>query len=181
MNVYLVCLYVVFLSHWIYYHLFLNIEILNMCDSAYTHFSLHWTSRNCFVSSCIQLLVCVGDRQVLFCVFTDCYHLDCYHFSQVIVFIRGERKPKIDLFRTCIAALPRLLPEGMSQQELIEMLARLTVHMDDELCKYVKIDLFEVLFFGKWIYFLCTFNFVQCAWNIDLNVHYLCSTRAVLS
>ena len=49
----------------------------------------------------------------------------------------GERKPKIDLFRTCIAALPRLLPEGMSQQELIELLARLTVHMDDELCKYV--------------------------------------------
>ena len=53
------------------------------------------------------------------------------------MFYRGERKPKIDLFRTCIAALPRLLPEGMTQQELIEMLARLTVHMDDELCKYV--------------------------------------------
>ena len=45
----------------------------------------------------------------------------------------GDRKPKIDLLRTCIAALPRLLPLGTSQEELIEMLARLTIHMDQEL------------------------------------------------
>jgi hypothetical protein len=45
----------------------------------------------------------------------------------------GDRKPKIDLLRTCIAALPRLLPLGTSQEELIEMLARLTIHMDHEL------------------------------------------------
>ena len=53
----------------------------------------------------------------------------------LINIFRGERKPKIDLFRTCVAAVPRLLPEGMSQHELIELLSRLTVHMDDELGK----------------------------------------------
>lgn len=45
----------------------------------------------------------------------------------------GERKPKIDLFRICVAAIPRLLPDGMGQHELISLLTRLTVHMDDEL------------------------------------------------
>lgn len=39
-------------------------------------------------------------------------------------FCRGERKPKIDLFRTCIAAIPRLIPDGMSRTDLIELLAR---------------------------------------------------------
>lgn len=38
--------------------------------------------------------------------------------------ITGERKPKIDLFRTCIAAIPRLIPDGMSRTDLIELLAR---------------------------------------------------------
>ncbi|KAG8453653.1 hypothetical protein GDO86_000331 [Hymenochirus boettgeri] len=47
--------------------------------------------------------------------------------------ITGERKPKIDLFRTCIAAVPRLIPDGMSRADLIELLARLTIHMDEEL------------------------------------------------
>ncbi|XP_027635123.1 protein furry homolog-like isoform X1 [Falco peregrinus] len=47
--------------------------------------------------------------------------------------ITGERKPKIDLFRTCIAAIPRLIPDGMSKTDLIELLARLTIHMDEEL------------------------------------------------
>uniref|UniRef100_A0A4W3IGY6 Furry homolog, like n=1 Tax=Callorhinchus milii TaxID=7868 RepID=A0A4W3IGY6_CALMI len=47
--------------------------------------------------------------------------------------ITGERKPKIDLFRTCVAAIPRLIPDGMNRAELIELLARLTVHMDEEL------------------------------------------------
>uniref|UniRef100_A0A7N6A681 Furry homolog b (Drosophila) n=1 Tax=Anabas testudineus TaxID=64144 RepID=A0A7N6A681_ANATE len=47
--------------------------------------------------------------------------------------ITGERKPKIDLFRTCVAAIPRILPDGMSKPELIDLLSRLTVHMDDEL------------------------------------------------
>eukprot|EP00069_Balaena_mysticetus_P017617 bmy_10809T0 len=47
--------------------------------------------------------------------------------------LKGERKPKIDLFRTCIAAIPRLIPDGMSRTDLIELLARLTIHMDEEL------------------------------------------------
>uniref|UniRef100_A0A671L2F7 Protein furry homolog n=1 Tax=Sinocyclocheilus anshuiensis TaxID=1608454 RepID=A0A671L2F7_9TELE len=38
--------------------------------------------------------------------------------------ITGERKPKIDLFRTCMAAIPRILPDGMSKSELIDLLAR---------------------------------------------------------
>ncbi|XP_057694873.1 protein furry homolog isoform X1 [Corythoichthys intestinalis] len=47
--------------------------------------------------------------------------------------ITGERKPKIDLFRTCVAAIPRVMPDGMSKTELIDLLSRLTIHMDDEL------------------------------------------------
>nr|XP_033804350.1 protein furry homolog isoform X3 [Geotrypetes seraphini] len=47
--------------------------------------------------------------------------------------ITGERKPKIDLFRTCVAAIPRVLPDGMSKPELIDLLSRLSIHMDDEL------------------------------------------------
>lgn len=47
--------------------------------------------------------------------------------------ITGERKPKIDLFRTCVAAVPRLIPDGMSRHDLVDLLSRLTVHMDEEL------------------------------------------------
>lgn len=47
--------------------------------------------------------------------------------------ITGERKPRIDLFRTCVAAVPRLTPDGMTGSELVELLSRLTVHMDEEL------------------------------------------------
>lgn len=36
----------------------------------------------------------------------------------------GERKPKIDLFRTCVAAIPRILPDAMSKSELIDLLSR---------------------------------------------------------
>ncbi|XP_061189012.1 protein furry-like [Saccostrea echinata] len=49
------------------------------------------------------------------------------------VLMGGERKSKIELFRTCIAAIPRLIPDGMSPMELVEMLNRLTVHVDDTL------------------------------------------------
>jgi len=45
----------------------------------------------------------------------------------------GDRKSKMDLFRTCIAAIPRLLPDGMTHTELVEMVTRLTVHFDEEL------------------------------------------------
>lgn len=47
--------------------------------------------------------------------------------------ITGERKPRIDLFRTCVAAVPRLIPDGITSVELVDLLARLTVHMDEEL------------------------------------------------
>ena len=47
--------------------------------------------------------------------------------------LTGERKPKIDLFRTCIAAIPRLIPDNISQPELVDLLGRSTVHMDEEL------------------------------------------------
>ncbi|XP_044733095.1 protein furry isoform X3 [Chrysoperla carnea] len=47
--------------------------------------------------------------------------------------ITGERKPRIDLFRTCVAAVPRLIPDGMTGNELVDLLSRLTVHMDEEL------------------------------------------------
>ncbi|XP_054710198.1 protein furry-like [Uloborus diversus] len=47
--------------------------------------------------------------------------------------IAGERKPKIDLFRTCVAAVPRLIPDGMSRHDLVDLLSRLTVHIDEEL------------------------------------------------
>ncbi|CAI4228998.1 unnamed protein product [Auanema sp. JU1783] len=45
----------------------------------------------------------------------------------------GDVKPKLDLFRTCVAAVRRLLPEPMSHTELIEILTRVTIHLDDEL------------------------------------------------
>ncbi|XP_045464267.1 protein furry isoform X2 [Harmonia axyridis] len=44
----------------------------------------------------------------------------------------GERKPKMDLFRTCVAAVPRLIPDDMTSAELVDLLSRLTVHMDEE-------------------------------------------------
>lgn len=67
-------------------------------------------------------------------------HIFCNNFSNLLslfdvckihfiksscnLFFSGERKPKIDLFRTCIAAIPRLIPDGMSRTDLIELLAR---------------------------------------------------------
>lgn len=47
--------------------------------------------------------------------------------------LTGERKPRIDLFRTCVAAIPRLIPDGMSKNDLIDLLSRLTIHMDEEM------------------------------------------------
>lgn len=47
--------------------------------------------------------------------------------------LSGERKPKIDLFRTCVAAIPRLLPDGISKSDLIDLLARLTINVDEEM------------------------------------------------
>ncbi|UXI15497.1 Heterogeneous nuclear ribonucleoprotein K [Sarcoptes scabiei] len=45
----------------------------------------------------------------------------------------GERKPKIDLFRTCVAAIPRLIPDGIAKTDLIDLLLRLTINIDEEM------------------------------------------------
>lgn len=47
--------------------------------------------------------------------------------------LTADRKPKIDLFRTCVAAVPRLIPDSMTPEEFVDLLSRLTVHMDEEL------------------------------------------------
>lgn len=47
--------------------------------------------------------------------------------------LTSDRKPKIDLFRTCVAAVPRLIPDSMTPEEFVDLLSRLTVHMDEEL------------------------------------------------
>lgn len=49
------------------------------------------------------------------------------------LFVGGDRKPKIDLFRTCIAAIPRTMPDGMTREELVNLLSRLTLHIDEEM------------------------------------------------
>ncbi|XP_067945247.1 protein furry homolog-like [Watersipora subatra] len=50
--------------------------------------------------------------------------------------INVEKKPKLDLLRTCVAAIPRLMPSNdLSVSELVEMLLRYTVHIDEELKK----------------------------------------------
>ncbi|XP_048454072.1 protein furry homolog [Rhincodon typus] len=65
--------------------------------------------------------------------------------------ITGERKPKIDLFRTSVAAIPRIIPDGMSKLELIDLLSRLTIHMDDELRHIAQNSLQSLLLdFSDW-------------------------------
>jgi len=58
-----------------------------------------------------------------------------------VIFLIGfsvEKKPKLDLLRTCVAAVPRLMPSSdLSISELVEMLIRYTVHIDEELRVYV--------------------------------------------
>ena len=41
-----------------------------------------------------------------------------------------------------MAAIPRLVPDGMNQCDLIALLSRLTLHIDDELAKYAQSFLF---------------------------------------
>jgi hypothetical protein len=47
----------------------------------------------------------------------------------------GDKKPKLDLLKTCVASIPRLLPSGLNKEELIDLFCRLTVHVDNELRK----------------------------------------------
>ena len=53
----------------------------------------------------------------------------------IVLFLRGERKPKLDLLKTCVAAIPRIMPEGMSKTAVVELLSRLTIHLDNDLSR----------------------------------------------
>lgn len=58
--------------------------------------------------------------------------------SKTVTFCSVEKKPKLDLLRTCVAAIPRLMPSNdLSVSELVEILLRYTVHIDEELKVYV--------------------------------------------
>ena len=81
------------------------------------------------------MCVCVYVRMYVFvlaCVHT---YMCAYASIHCIVLSSGDRKPKIDLLKTCVASIPRLLPEGLNTEELIDLLSRLTVHVDNELRK----------------------------------------------
>ena len=54
-------------------------------------------------------------------------------------------KPKLDLLKTCVAAIPRILPEGMSREDLLDLLSRLTIHMDTELVRATMISLQSII------------------------------------
>ena len=46
--------------------------------------------------------------------------------------LNADNKSKLCLMRTCIAMIPRLMPQ-FKENELVEILTRLTIHIDDEL------------------------------------------------
>ena len=81
--------------------------------------------------------------------FGFCYiYIQCYLYSH-------EKKPKLDLLRTCVAAVPKLMPANdLSVSELVEMLLRFTVHMDEELRALVELyypyAIFERYFLIHW-------------------------------
>ncbi len=74
-------------------------------------------------------------------VFDDILRALDTHFGKPFLMTGGgggaappeEARPKLDLFRTVVAAIPRLIPDGMGRGELVDTLARLTVHHDEEL------------------------------------------------
>ena len=55
--------------------------------------------------------------------------------SLIVLSLRGERKPKLDLLKTCVAAIPRIMPNGMSKTAVVELLSRLTIHLDNDLSR----------------------------------------------
>lgn len=44
-------------------------------------------------------------------------------------------KPKLDLLKTCVAAIPRIMPADMTRDDIIDLLSRLAIHMDHELVR----------------------------------------------
>ncbi|XP_065885600.1 protein furry homolog isoform X2 [Dysidea avara] len=59
--------------------------------------------------------------------------------------LSGERKPKLDLLKTCVASIPRIMPEGMSRDDLVELLSRLTIHIDHELARSAFMSLQNII------------------------------------
>ncbi|RNA38647.1 furry isoform X3, partial [Brachionus plicatilis] len=52
--------------------------------------------------------------------------------SQKESMFSSDMRSRLNLFRTCIALMPRLMP-SFRENELVEILTRLTIHLDDEL------------------------------------------------
>lgn len=57
-----------------------------------------------------------------------------------VCFFCSTVKPKLDLLKTCVAAIPRILPENMNQEYLTDLLSRLTIHLDHELGRYILLS-----------------------------------------
>lgn len=51
---------------------------------------------------------------------------------------RADRKPKLDLLKTCVACIPRLLPIDMTKQEILEILAKVCLHVDEDVRKMAQ-------------------------------------------
>ena len=49
--------------------------------------------------------------------------------------LRGERKPKLDLLKTFVSVIPRIMPEGVSKTAVVELLSRLTIHLENDLSR----------------------------------------------
>ncbi|KAL5246752.1 hypothetical protein ACHWQZ_G018834 [Mnemiopsis leidyi] len=47
--------------------------------------------------------------------------------------LEGERKLKVQLLKTCVGAIPRIIPEGMQKTNLVDLISKLTIHMDKDL------------------------------------------------
>ena len=47
----------------------------------------------------------------------------------------ADRVPKLDLLKTCVAAIPRVIPSDISNESLVDLLSHLTIHIDHELCR----------------------------------------------
>ena len=48
------------------------------------------------------------------------------------LYTSGDNKARLGLLRTCVSLMPRLMP-AFRDSELVDILARLTIHIDDEL------------------------------------------------
>ena len=69
-----------------------------------------------------------------------------YNVLTLYIFLPSSGvKPKLDLLKTCVVAIPRLLPEGMSKDDLLDLLSRLTIHMDNELVRATMISLQNII------------------------------------